>query len=41
MKIEIKTITPEYASELLKKNAFNRNLNKSTVDYYASQIIKL
>ena len=40
MKIEIKTITPEYASELLKKNAFNRNLNKSTVDYYASQIIR-
>lgn len=35
----VKTITPEYANQLLLKNTSNRPINKATVESYTSQII--
>ena len=35
----VKTITPEYANQLLLKNVSNRPLNKATVDNYTAQIL--
>jgi hypothetical protein len=39
MKTEIKTITPELARELLKKNGLNRPLNKRHVNILAGQML--
>lgn len=36
----VKTITVEYATELMKHNFFNRPLNKITVEDYKSQIVR-
>lgn len=40
MKTEIKTITPEMAIDLLKKNQNNRRLDTKQVDFFADQMIK-
>ena len=37
---EVKNITPDFAGELLKRNTRNRNINRLTVEDYASQMRK-
>ena len=39
LKVETRTITPQEAEKLLRRNSVNRSLNKMTVDRYASDMV--